>query len=339
MRLVTMDEDRSPRPPRAGGWRRWFEPGAPLRRLLHGIGLAITVAAFVYIGYEVWFRSSQLTEFTEPSFLLRLGVAAIAAGLSTILLVAGWQLALRATSEKQLSARDAFSIFGRSNILKYLPTNVLHFAGRYALLLDRGFANRAIIASTAAEHALLIAAALLLAIVFGAPTLIESLAGLAGDRSRLVVLATGAVVMLVAAAGAVFVVGGRERSTVASAGLLAPAVIVYLLYFLSLGGIAAMIAWAAHGALGLADYLSLTGIVSAAFIVGLVTPGAPAGFGVREAVIVLGLNGAEFAGSAMVIALGLRIATLGGDMLLGLAGLLLTPTRTDSAVEDRRAAG
>jgi Glycosyl transferase family 2 len=71
------------------------------------------------------------------------------------------------------------------------------------------------------------------------------------------------------------------------------------------------------------DYLSITGIVCAAFVVGLITPGAPAGMGVREAIIVLALQHTDFASHAVVVALSPRIATLGGDLLLGLAGFLI----------------
>jgi uncharacterized membrane protein YbhN (UPF0104 family) len=54
----------------------------------------------------------------------------------------------------------------------------------------------------------------------------------------------------------------------------------------------------------------------------------PAGLGVREAVMIVALSEAALSGQAVLIALGLRVATLGGDMLLWLVGIVLEQWRS-----------
>ena len=58
-------------------------------------------------------------------------------------------------------------------------------------------------------------------------------------------------------------------------------------------------------------------------IVGFVTPGAPAGLGVREGVMLLLLGTQYPAAEAGAIVVGLRLATTLGDILLFPIGLLL----------------
>lgn len=295
------------------------------KRWVHWIGALVTIAAIVFIAYEVWSRASRLSEFADPTFIGALAAAAAVCGLCGFLMVLGWRLALLAASDRTLSAREAISVYGRSNILKYLPSNVLHFAGRYAMLLARGFAHRAIVASTITEHALLVTAALALAILFGAPVLLQNLAETGDQESLVIVLAIAAAVGLIAGTWFLFARGLRERATsvLASGGLMVATTLVYLVYFLALGGIATALAGVAGSPVGGSEYFTITGILSAAFIVGLVTPGAPAGLGVREAIMILAFQATPFADEGLVIALGFRVATLGGDLILALIGFAL----------------
>jgi uncharacterized membrane protein YbhN (UPF0104 family) len=60
-------------------------------------------------------------------------------------------------------------------------------------------------------------------------------------------------------------------------------------------------------------------------VIGFVTPGAPAGLGVREAVLLLLLAHGMGAANASLLILTLRIATTLGDMLCFVIGLAMMP--------------
>jgi hypothetical protein len=67
----------------------------------------------------------------------------------------------------------------------------------------------------------------------------------------------------------------------------------------------------------------VSGLYAMAWVVGFVTPGAPAGLGVREVILVAGLTPLYGAETATGITIILRIVTLSGDGVAYLLGLLL----------------
>jgi hypothetical protein len=72
-----------------------------------------------------------------------------------------------------------------------------------------------------------------------------------------------------------------------------------------------------------ADVLIMTGVFAAAWVIGFVSPGAPAGLGVRELVLILALT--PLCGKEVSIGLAgiLRLLTTVGDGFCFLVGLLL----------------
>jgi hypothetical protein len=65
------------------------------------------------------------------------------------------------------------------------------------------------------------------------------------------------------------------------------------------------------------------GWLALAWVVGYVTPGAPGGLGLREAVLVLGLSPVVGDAEAMAVALAYRLVTIVADALLAGGGFLL----------------
>ncbi|QSX36832.1 lysylphosphatidylglycerol synthase domain-containing protein [Shewanella sedimentimangrovi] len=72
-----------------------------------------------------------------------------------------------------------------------------------------------------------------------------------------------------------------------------------------------------------ANFWLLTGSFALAWVAGFVTPGAPAGLGIRETIMVTLLEPAYGPGAALSLALLLRLITSLGDALAFLAGLWL----------------
>jgi hypothetical protein len=73
------------------------------------------------------------------------------------------------------------------------------------------------------------------------------------------------------------------------------------------------------------DYALLTTAFALAWVVGFVTPGAPAGLGIREALLLLLLGHSMGTANASLLILALRIATTLGDMLCFALGLAMMP--------------
>ncbi len=64
-------------------------------------------------------------------------------------------------------------------------------------------------------------------------------------------------------------------------------------------------------------------MVALAWLVGFVTPGSSAGIGVREAVLIAALEGTLGAPASALIALALRLVTVGGDVVFFTLGVIV----------------
>ena len=95
---------------------------------------------------------------------------------------------------------------------------------------------------------------------------------------------------------------------------------IYLVNYLLMGAILYLLASELFGQAE-ADFWLLTGIFAVAWIAGFVTPGAPGGLGVREAILVASLGPLYGEGTAVALALTLRAVTTAGDGLGFLVGL------------------
>ncbi|MBD0273551.1 MAG: hypothetical protein ICV73_16685 [Acetobacteraceae bacterium] len=209
------------------------------------------------------------------------------------------------------------AVYGRSQIAKYLPTNVLHIAGRHIMGRVLGIG-----------HAHLIRAALLEA---AGLALCGGLLALPLLASRSAWLALPAVALTLTAV----VAAARARSVVLLRRLpeFGAALLLYLAFFLVCGAILWLLTMAVGGAApdaaGVAGTAGLTGLArcvsinALAWLTGFVAVGAAAGVGVREAVLIACLVGLTGAPEASAIALALRVISTAGDALFFLVSLAL----------------
>jgi len=186
-----------------------------------------------------------------------------------------------------------------------------------ALAAGAGLRPAGVVSTLLAEAACAVLAALALA----AATLPRSaVAGALADLpawGRAALLAAGAAAALAAAYA-----GLRARAArIPSAGAWAACVAATWFVFLLLAAAAALLGGALLAArLPLAP---LAGLLAVAWVAGFVVPGAPAGLGVREAVLVAGLGHLTSPGVALALPLLLRLVTVLGDAAAFPLGALL----------------
>ena len=230
------------------------------------------------------------------------------------------------------------AIFATTQAGKYLPGNIGHHVGRVGLSLARGIPLVVIVASMAYEVCLLLLAGLFTA--FGAGALsgpgLQMLLQI-GNGSTGLIVAGGLAALGLAAVPLLsrllpwltaFLVrrrGGPETTPTAL-----PTRVMLQVIALYVGAMLLMGAGLLVLSLGLfpgmpVDYPLLTAALALAWVVGFVTPGAPAGLGVREALLLLLLSHAMGTANASLLILALRIATTLGDMLCFALGLAMMP--------------
>lgn len=267
-----------------------------LRRWLHIIGGAFGLlgVVFVIIRLNTYSEQIDLARFNATAWSL-IGLLALVYGAANILLAQMWWHLL-IFFDVEVERRWAVKTYGLSQLAKYVPGNIFHLAGRQALGMAVGLPARALTKSALWELGLVATAGIL----FG--LLATPLVGL-----KLPVYAS------VVAFGAMSVM-----SIITLRWLLSPAVstaLIWQFFFLATSGtiFVGVLALVAPYAITLSAFSALCGAYVIAWLAGLVTPGAPAGVGVRELVLLFLLKGmvAE-ADLLLAIVLG-RIITVTGD--------------------------
>ena len=278
------------------------------------LGAILLAASLVYLAVFAVRHAAALPDIRwDARTCLALAAAVAIYGLTLLSSSAAWYLLLRSAGESPKPG-DAASVFLLSQVGKYLPGNVAQYVGRVALAKGRGLGSASVLFTLAMEAACAILAGLALA----AAAFPMDLADRFGPgRLAAAVLIAG----LVAVVGARFVGPARLRSRawLACLGL-------YSFNFLAFGACAALLASGILGS-GTAPLPALAAVFAAAWVAGFVTPGAPAGLGVREAVLVGGLRTLYDPGIALSLPLLFRLVTTLGDGLGFGAGALLRKFR------------
>lgn len=284
-------------------------------------GALVVAASIVYFVHHLQRTPAAVyRRLLDPALLpvLLLGVAcSVGAGF---LLVAAWRAIVERLGAGRLTGRQALYVYGASLLGKYLPGNVFHLAGRHLLATRESVPAGAAAGSIALEHASLALAAGCLALLHGVRGLPQAIAW---------TLALGLAAMaapLLARVARTF--GGRDESAPPPAHPLDwwRAWGLHLLFFVVSGAVLAATAAALAepgSALGGGATVRLVFAFAPAWIAGFLTPGAPAGLGVREAVLVASLQSILGAEAAVLVALALRLVGSVADLLIfGWAQLL-----------------
>jgi hypothetical protein len=294
------------------------------RQLGRRLGWLLVGLSFWFIGARLWRAAPWgLVRARLEVLLPVVAGGALAYGLAGFLLAAAWRQILAAGGRSGPPA-GYHAIYGRSQIAKYLPGNCFHFVGRQVMGRALGHSQAALALASLIETALLVALATALAL-----PLAEARIG-----AWALALPAGALLFLALTLAASGLLGARIRPTAdagrsrgPAAGALVRAAVLQGAFFAVAGGVlwglAAALAGPGSQALGPLTSLSSLAL---AWVAGFVVPGASAGIGVREAVLILALNGALGAEASAAVALMLRLVTTVGDaVLFGLALALPLP--------------
>jgi hypothetical protein len=263
--------------------------------------LALIGVVFVGFRLHAYWLDLDLSRVT-PWVMSSIVAFSLIYGSANLLLALAWWHLLRhlGVSTTRLGS---IRIYGMSQLAKYVPGNIFHLAGRQALGMAAGLSAGALAKSTIWElGSIAIAGAL-----FG--WLILPLLAPGFPEAASVCLLLGTAVLVT---GLLHGMAGRQPTWS----------FIWQMLFLSISGavFVALLHLVAGGeGLAARHWLVVGGAYIAAWLVGLVTPGAPAGVGVRELILLLLLKGivAE-TDLLMAVVLG-RLVTVVGDLLFFVA--------------------
>lgn len=301
------------------------------------LGIAATVALVLYARNVL--GGQDLSRFASAGSLLAVVVAALCYSLIVPISAWAWRRLL-----SDYGAQAAWSrlteIMAIAQLGKYIPGNVAVHLGRVGIAMSQGLPGGALVLSLLAETALAVAAALAIG-VLGLLLSSPGLQVLHEDIGRSIAMASavfGAVVVLVLLLRgrllALATTVARRRAWNVPERLL-PRVGTGLRAFLAYAGNYLVIGlglWLMARML-LPGAVQDAGLLCAAFalawVAGYFAPGAPAGFGIREGLMLGILRLSYPAPDALVLVIALRLATMLGDTLCFLGGyLMLLSSRT-----------
>ena len=269
-------------------------------------GTALAVLGIAWVAMRFRRYGAALAPADVPGLVWACAAGlTLAYGAADVLLAFAWRALL---DGQGTTAGLVWSIrtHGVSQLSKYLPGNVMHLASRQLLGASAGVPHAVLARSSLLELAGLASAGLLLSLM--ALPLVE-----VGPFPHITPAAGAAIVLLALAAA--WIIAGARTARVLGCHLLfllvASASFTTLLFLLAPGS-GSTLAWAAG-----------CGAYAAAWLAGFVTPGAPAGLGVREAVLVILLGGhAAEPDLLAAVVLSRAVTALGDTLFFGIAWTL-----------------
>ncbi|WP_368562564.1 lysylphosphatidylglycerol synthase domain-containing protein [Pseudoxanthomonas sp. UTMC 1351] len=312
-----------------------------MKRLYLIIGLLVTAASIFFFlrAVSMHWQSIRAVQLGTDNILVFTAASALYI-LTYISASRSWLLALRCFGVR-IELTLALKILALSQFAKYLPGNIGHHVGRVLLSKRAGISGESTLLSIVVDSMMVIAAALFCSIPgLSLFTALLKDSDVDAVRTSISILAT--IVALVAFAllmppfrNYLRTVVARHRDLVSmkNARTLAGNLLMHLTNF-GLGGAALFAISASLTPAELAFYpafFQIVSIYSAAWLLGFLLPGAPAGLGVRELCLLLGLSPLIGEQNALLAAAILRLVTTLSDGLVFLIGIALRsrhPTET-----------
>ena len=269
-----------------------------LKRILNLTGGALAIVGIVFVALRLHEYAADIDfERLDWAGWLAVGGFSLIYCLSNLMLAMGWWNLL-GNLGAVTSRLWAVKTYGISQIAKYVPGNIFHLAGRQAMGMASGVAGRPLAKSAVWELASISGTGVLFG-VLALPLIVPGLPTEVGVLSFLATMGLVAVVLWRFVGPPVARAFGWYMFFLAISGFLFAAVVDLLSKSPEISG---------------TPWLLLCGAYVLAWLAGLITPGAPAGVGVRELVLLFMLKGVVGEPDLLLAVVLGRIVTVCGDV-------------------------
>lgn len=307
------------------------------KHFLSLVGVVTTVLACWFVVHEIISTSSldnphwRLSKVWALLFLMALVYAILGA-----LLARAWLTILNICSPQRFTWGEGMGIYAKTQILKYLPLNIFHLVGRYALLWYRSLPHSVIMSATLGELISITVTATLFSLIFIFPLLSTFIVNYLTFSAFFLWMTLVCLSSL--AIGGVIVWQYYNpwelllvKKLIRALSLTLP---LHAVFFCATAFIAMVLLQVGLDSQTTFPFVRLLGIMTFASLIGFIVPGSPGGIGVRELLIIYGLEGAVDITAATFLALSYRIVTVSGDIFFALWGIIFTlkSTKYDKAV-------
>lgn len=287
-------------------------------KLFKILGTILVVLAVGFLFQRLWIHRDWVLKWRPSPQLLLFSL------LSVFIYVAAWFLMTLAWfrlliwyGQSNISFRKCLPIYGRTQIAKYLPGNVFHFAGRHISGRRMGLDHAPLVGATLSEIiGQLVASSTFGVIGFLFLGISQTYISSAGIFAIfiLTVLFPAILNQLASKIKPLEPLYLKDKTSAEIITGLIPIHLLYFLFFLILGGVFLGLVYGMSDLSGLDQAGSAVIIFAVSWLVGFVTPGAPGGMGVREAIIVASLSKFISEPESLFVAFLFRIICVLGDL-------------------------
>lgn len=269
-----------------------------LKRSLHWAGATLGLAGAIFVAKRMFDSAGQIdfSSFGTGSWAI-VAALAVTFGFANCLLALGWWQILFSLHVRT-PRRWAVQTYGISQLAKYVPGNVFHFGSRQALGLAAGLPGGALVKSALWELALASVAGVLFGVL-----------ALPLQWSRIPVPLS-----LLAFVSAFSMVGLSAHRWLGSPVVKALGCRALFLLLSGFVFVSTLSVVTAKGTLEIELLPVYVGAYVVAWLAGLVTPGAPAGVGVREVVLLFMFGGRVVEAELLLAVVISRAITVVGDV-------------------------
>lgn len=263
-----------------------------LRRVVVGLGRIIVALGLLFLAFRIKKHFGQIG--FDAAHLPIIAFAAAAYGAAGLALAVGWLSILRSMGQN-LSFCWSVQSYGISQIAKYVPGNVFHVVSRHIQGAGAGVPHAVLLKAAGLDIFLLVIAGACLA---SGVILIP----VAGDVVGAFIYNIVAFFFVIIG---IIVIFGKQSAL---------ALLYYMAFLFVAGVLFVMISCVFYtGSAGLANSYVVFSAYTASWLLGIVTPGAPAGLGVREAAVLVLMDGVLPDEDVLAAVLLFRIVTVMGD--------------------------
>ena len=300
-----------------------------LKKYYKLIGTLITVVAFVFVIKKIVTMDVDWSMFASGKPLGIIAGCVLVQTAIIFFMSTPWVQFVRILSGKKIAMKDALPVYTKCNLMKYVPGNVFQYVGRNQLAADLHISHVDVACATVLE----ILCSLVAPLVWILLLMGKDMVGLIRtyEKNILLVLGIGVAVLVLA----FFLLRWKFREPLRryfekyrkllNRKILLRVVGVFLLYVLQYLFSATMYAVPAFLMFDVprAQMGLFLGTYLFSWVIGFITPGAPGGIGVREAVMVLTCSTFLDTNTIMLYAVTMRIISTFGDVLAFFLGWLL----------------
>lgn len=293
-----------------------------MKKLLHYIGSFLCLLSIWFL-YQKIMPSFSLVMVALPLDLktwLLFSLLCIAYACALNLLGLAWAKQLRFNGQ-DAQINQKISIYAQSQIAKYIPGNVFQYIGRSALASQYILDATVVLKSSLYEIISLVLSVLMIIALASQLPFEHILSQVIADYPQANILLF-IISLIVIILGLVFIFNIQIKAFLA--GYFYPYIVLALLFHLASASIfLALWGGVLKQPLSMETAYMLVFGYLVSWVLGFVTPGAPGGIGVREALFIVLVSNPVIESQVLLLVILSRVVTTLGDLLFFAEGLLI----------------